>query len=193
VRRRLEFLSELSLAQRTRGLQRALADREDSLTDALPPVRWTELSPGHVLTGRVAGAIHDPPLDRAHLLVEGTDGLLHVIRQTPAIERRRGAGGPRTGSAVTLSAPGLEEGARPASVLGVRDHGRLEDLRHFLEPTTILDRQAIRAVRSPSPHAAVGSCHFSRGRGATLRERAGLPLRAGLLKENERARAFATA
>jgi hypothetical protein len=141
----------------------------------------------------VAGAIHDEASDRAHLLVEGTDGLLHVIRQTPAIERRRGEGGLRTGSVVKLSAPTLEESARPASALEVQDHGRLEDLRRVPEPTTILDRQAIRAVRSPSPRAEVGSSRFSRAWGAALQERADLLLRAGLLEENERARAFTIA
>jgi hypothetical protein len=214
VWRRLEFLQEIGLAeregprswhvasdlqpalrtiQRTRDLQRALADPEVSLSDARPQVRWTELSPGQALTGRVAGAIHDEASDRAHLLVEGTDGLLHVIRQTPAIERRRGEGGLRTGSVVTLSVPALEENARPASALEVQDHGRLEDLRRVPEPTTILDREAITAVRSPSPQAEAGSSRFSRAWGAALQERADLLLRAGVLEENERARALTMA
>lgn len=214
VWRRLEFLQELGLAeregprswhvdpelqpalrtiQRTRDLQRALADPEVSLSDTRPQVRWTELSPGQSITGRVAGAIHDKASDRAHLLVEGTDGLLHVIRQTQAIERRRGEGGLRTGSVVTLSAPALEEGARPASVFEVQDHGRLEDLQQVSEPTTILDRQATRAVRSPSPQAEVGSSRFSRAWVAALQERADILLRAGLLEENERARALTIA
>jgi type IV secretory pathway VirD2 relaxase len=214
VWRRLEFLQELGLAQRegprswhvepdlqpalrtiqrTRDLQRALADPEVSLSDARPQVRWTELSPGQALTGRVAGAIHDEASDRAHLLVEGTDGLLHVIRQTPAIERRRGEGGLRTGSVVTLTARAVGEGDRPGTGFEVQDHGRLEDLRQVPEPTTILDRDATRAVRSPSPRAEVGSSRFSRAWGAALRERADLLLRAGLLEENERARAFTIA
>jgi type IV secretory pathway VirD2 relaxase len=214
VWRRLEFLQELGLTrregprswhvasdlqpalrtiQRTRDLQRALADPEVSLSDARPQVRWTELSPGQALTGRVAGAIHDEASDRAHLLVEGTDGLLHVIQQTPAFERQRGKGGLRTGSVVTLSAPALEESTRPAPVLKVQDHGRLEDLRQVPEPTTILDREAIRAVRSPSPQVEAGSSRFSRAWGAALRERADLLLRASVLGENERARAFTIA
>jgi type IV secretory pathway VirD2 relaxase len=214
VWRRLEFLQELGLAQRegprswhvepelqpalrtiqrTRDLQRALADPEVSLSDARPQVRWTELSPGEAITGRVAGAIHDDASDRAHLLVEGIDGLLHVIRQTPAIERRRGEGGLRTGSVVTLAARAVGEGDRPGTGFEVEDHGRLEDLCKVPEPTTILDRQATRAVRSPRPQAEVGSSRFSRAWGAALQERADLLLRAGLLEENEQARAFTIA
>jgi hypothetical protein len=215
VWRRLEFLKELGLAeregprswhvapdlqpalrtiQRTRDLQRALADPEVSLSDARPQVRWTELSPGQVLTGRVAGAIHDEASDRAHLLVEGTDGLLHVIRQTPAIERRRGEGGLRTGSVVTLMAREFGEGDRRGTDIQIQDHGRLEELREAPEPTTILDREVITAVRGPGPGGpGSASSRFSRAWDAALQERADLLLRAGLLDENERARALTIA
>jgi hypothetical protein len=152
-------------------------------------VRWTELAPGQEVTGRVAGAVHDEFSDRAHLLVEGTDGLLHVIRQTPAMERRRGEGGLRTGSVVTLTAREVSEGDRRGTDLQIQDHGRLEGMRGASEPTTILDRELITAVRVPGPgRIHGGSSRFSRAWGAALQERADLLLRAGLLEENESSR-----
>ncbi len=212
VWRRLEFLQELGLTQRegprswqvapdlqpalrtiqrTRDLQRALGDPEVALSDARPRVRWTELAPGQAVTGRVAGAVHDEASDRAHLLVEGTDGLLHVIRQMPAIERRRGEGGLRTGSVVTLAAREIDGGARGGSVLEIENHGRLEDLRATPEPNTVLDREVIRIARAPGPQPGVGGPHsrFSQAWATARAGRVDILIRAGLLEENERERA----
>jgi len=213
VWRRLEFLQELGLAtregprswrvapdlqpalrtiQRTRDLQRALADPEVSLSDARPQVRWTELAPGQEVTGRVAGAVHDEASDRAHLLVEGTDGLLHLIRQTPAMERRRGEGGLRTGTIVTLEARAIERDGRPGIVLEVEEHGRLEELRAAAEPTTVLDREVVRLVQAPGTAQASNGplSRFSEAWRAARRERVDLLVRAGALEETERARAY---
>jgi hypothetical protein len=216
VWRRLEFLQELGLAdregarswrvasdlqpalrtiQRTRDLQRALADPEVSLTDARPQVRWTELAPGQAVTGRIAGAVYDEASDRAHLLVEGTDGRLHVIRQTPAIERRRGEGDLRTGSIVTLAARGFEREGGPGFALHVEEHGRLEELRAAAEPTTVLDREVVRLVQASGP-ARVSEgprSRFSDAWRQARRERVDLLLRAGALEENQRERAYTLA
>jgi type IV secretory pathway VirD2 relaxase len=216
VWRRLEFLQELGLAtregprswrvahdlqpalrtiQRTRDLQRALSDPEVSLSDARPQVRWTELAPGQEVTGRIAGAVHDEASDRAHLLVEGTDGLLHVIRQTPAMERRRGEGGLRTGTVVTLAAREFERGGGPGVALDLEEHGRLEELRAAAEPTTVLDREVVRLVQASGP-AQVSEgprSRFSEAWREARRERVDLLVRAGALEENHRERAYTLA
>ena len=216
VWRRLEFLQDLGLAhregprswhvapelqpalrtiQRTRDLQRALADPEVSLTDARPQVRWTDLAPGQSVTGRIAGAVHDEASDRAHLLVEGTDGLLHVIRQTPAVERRRGEGGLRTGSVVTLAARGIHREGGSGIALEVEEHGRLEELRAAAEPATVLDREVVRLVQASGP-AQVSEgprSRFSDAWRQARRERVDLLLRAGALEENQRERAYTLA
>lgn len=216
VWRRLEFLQELGLAnregprswhvasdlqpalrtiQRTRDLQRALADPEVSLTDARPQVRWTELAPGQTVTGRVAGAVHDEASDRAHLLVEGTDGLLHVIRQTPAIERLRGEDGLRTGTVVTLAAREFEREDGAGTALRVEEHGRLEELRAAAEPTTVLDQEVVGLVKSSGSAPASGGprSRFSEAWREARRERVDILVRAGALEENERERAFTLA
>ena len=216
VWRRLEFLQELGLAeregprswhvapdlqpalrtiQRTRDLQRALADPEVSLSDARPQVRWTELSPGQTVTGRIAGAVHDEASDRAHLLVEGTDGLLHVIRQTPPIERRRGEGGLRTGTVVTLAAREFEREGGRGITLHVEEHGRLEDLRAAAEPTTVLDQEVVRLVQSSgsAPASNGPRSRFSEAWREARRERVDLLVRAGALEETDRERAHTLA
>jgi type IV secretory pathway VirD2 relaxase len=214
VWRRLEFLQELGLAeregprswhvapdlqpalrtiQRTRDLQRALADPEVSLSDARPQVRWTELSPGQVLTGRVAGAIHDEASDRAHLLVEGTDGLLHVVPQTGGIARRRGEGGLRTGTVVTLRGRQFDGDGRAGVAIEAEEHGRLEELRQAPEPNTVLDREVMDFVRSDGSAAAVPApvrSRFSETWREARRERVDLMVRAGFLDEEERGRAY---
>ncbi len=216
VWRRVEFLQELGLAnregprswhvasdlqpalrtiQRTRDLQRALADPEVSLTDARPQVRWTELAPGETVTGRVAGAVHDEASDRAHLLVEGTDGLLHVIRQTPAMERLRGEGGLRTGTVITLAARGFEREGGAGIALHAEEHGRLEELRAAAEPTTVLDQEVIRLVQSSgSAQASEGPrSRFSEAWREARRVRVDILVRVGALEENQRERAHTLA
>ncbi len=216
VWRRLEFLQEIGLAdregarswrvasdlqpalrtiQRTRDLQRALADPEVSLTDARPQVRWTELAPGQAVTGRIAGAVYDEASDRAHLLVEGTDGLLHVIRQTPAMERQRGEGGLRTGSVVTLAGREIEREGGSGIVLEVEEHGRLEELRAAAESATVLDREVVRLVQASGPtQVSEGPrSRFSDAWREARRERVDLLVRAGALEENQRERAYTLA
>jgi type IV secretory pathway VirD2 relaxase len=211
--RRLEFLQELGLAtreeprawrltadlqpalrtiQRTRDLQRALSDPEVSLTDARPQVRFTELGDDQEITGRVAGAVHDEGTDRAHLLVEGTDGLLHVVPQTGGIARRRGEGGLRTGTVVTLRGRQFDGDGRAGVAIEAEEHGRLEELRQAPEPNTVLDREVLGLVRSGSAAEAPGAARsrFSETWRDARRERVDLLVRAGLLDEEERERAY---
>jgi len=211
--RRLEFLEDLGLArreaprawrltadlqpalrtiQRTRDLQRALSDPEVSLTDARPQVRFTELGAGQEITGRIAGAVHDEASDRAHLLVEGTDGLLHVVPQTGGIARRRGEGGLRTGTIVTLRGRAFDRDGRAGVAIEAEEHGRLEELRHA-GPNTVLDREVTDLVRSSSSAAEAqqpARSRFSQTWREARRERADLLVRAGLLDEEERDRAY---
>jgi hypothetical protein len=142
------------------------------------------------VTGRIAGAVHDEASDRAHLLVEGTDGLLHVIRQTPAMERRRGEGGLRTGTVVTLAAREVEREGGPRVALNIEEHGRLEELRAAVEPTTVLDQEVVRLVQSSaSTQASEGPrSRFSEAWRDARRERVDLLVRAGAIEENLRGR-----
>jgi hypothetical protein len=182
----------LRTIQRTRDLQRALSDPEVSLTDARPQVRFTQLGDGHEITGRIAGAVHDEATDRAHLLVEGTDGLLHVVPQTGGIARRRGAGGLPTGTIVTLRGRGFDRDGRAGVAIEAEEHGRLEELRQAAEPNTVLDREVLDLVRPGSAAEVPGAARsrFSEAWREARRERIDLLVRAGLLDEEERERAY---
>jgi hypothetical protein len=212
--RRLEFLEDLGLArregpsawrltadlqpalrtiQRTRDLQRALSDPEVSLTDARPQVRFTDLGDGQEITGRVAGAVHDETSDRAHLLVEGTDGLLHVVPQTGDIALRRGEGGLRNGTIVTLRGRAFDADGGARVAIEVEEHGRLGELRQAAGPNGVLDREVLDLVRSGSSVAEASlpaRSRFSEIWREARRERVDVLVRAGLLDEEERERAY---
>lgn len=209
VWRRLEVLEQMGLAkragrrwqiaedlkpalrtvQRTRDLQRSLRDPAIALSERGPRVRWTTLADGEEVTGRFAGAVLDEASDRTHVLVEGSDGWLHVIAQTPRLERERAEGWLRNGGVVTLQGRAFEreDGARVPWV-EPRSHGTLETLRAERRPTTLLDRDALRFVREEGtlPSVAGGDSGFARAWREAVRERRELLVRAGLLIEEVR-------
>jgi hypothetical protein len=95
----------------------------DRIQDRQAPLRLTELKPGEQVTGRVVGTgLENEATDRRYLLIEGTDGKLHYIRQTPAIERARGEDRLRVGGTVTLSGREFEKNGRKVSYLQVGEH-----------------------------------------------------------------------
>jgi hypothetical protein len=57
------FRADLRALQRLEDIQRALHDREVSLSEPPRKVAITELQPGQALTGRLAGAVHDEATD----------------------------------------------------------------------------------------------------------------------------------
>ncbi|MGH7838838.1 MAG: DUF3363 domain-containing protein, partial [Candidatus Binataceae bacterium] len=63
----------------------------DQIHDRSAPLHVTELKPGEQVTGRVVGTgLENETTDRRYLMIEGNDGKLHYIRQTPSIEKARG-------------------------------------------------------------------------------------------------------
>ena len=216
VWRRLEVLEELGLAtrqgrrwhvaedlkpalrtvQRTRDLQRSLRDPEISLSERDSRIRWTTLGDGERLTGRFAGAVLDEVTERTQLLVEGTDGILHVVAQTPRLERERAGGRLRTGAVVTLRGRSFErEDGRRVPWVEPHVHGTLEAMRSERRPTTVLDRNALLSVRAEGalPSVSEGGSTFARAWREAVRERRELLVRAGLLIEEERKRGRALA
>jgi type IV secretory pathway VirD2 relaxase len=182
------FRADLRALQRLEDIQRALHDREVSLSEPPRKVAITELQPGQALTGRLAGAVHDEATDQVHLIFEGTDGVVHAVRQTPRLERERAEGGLRKGTIATLEGRAFEaEGTSRPWVLP-RDHGSLEALRSEARPTTPLDREALRRVwahgtMDPERPALSG---FGRQWDAAVRDRRERLIRAGLLLDEER-------
>ena len=182
------FRSDLRALQRLEDIQRALHDRAVSLSELARKVAITELQPGQVLTGRLAGAVQDEATDQVHLILEGTDGVVYAVRQTPRLERERAEGGLRKGTIATLEGRSFEaEGLSRPWVLS-RDHGTFQALRSEPRPTTPLDREALRRVRdhgTTGPERPVVS-QFGRQWDEAVRERRERLVRAGLLLEEER-------
>jgi type IV secretory pathway VirD2 relaxase len=97
----------------------------DRIHDRQAPLHVTELKPGEQVTGRVIGTgLENETTDRRYLMIEGNDGRLHYIRQTPAIEKARGEGRLRIGETVTLSGREFEKNGRKVTYVRVAEHAK---------------------------------------------------------------------
>ena len=97
----------------------------DQIHDRQAPLHVTELKPGEQMTGRVIGTgLENETTDRRYLMIEGNDGQLHYIRQTPAIEKARGEDRLRVGDSVTLSGREFEKNGRKVTYVQVAEHGK---------------------------------------------------------------------
>jgi type IV secretory pathway VirD2 relaxase len=183
-----DFRADLRVLQRLEDIHRALHDAAVSLSQPLRRVVITELQPGQVLIGRVAGAVHDAATDQVHLILEDPDGVVHAVRQTPQLERERAEGRLRKGTIATLEGRVFDVGGRPRNWVLARDHGTLEHLRAEARPTTPLDWEALRRVWA---HGTMdlerpAASAFGRQWDGAVHERAEALIRAGLLLEGER-------
>src|SRR6202167_1490419 len=97
----------------------------DKIHDRQAPLHVAELKPGEQVTGRVIGTgLENETTDRRYLMIEGNDGRLHYIRQTPAIEKARGEDRLRIGETVTLSGREFEKNGRKVAYVQVGEHGK---------------------------------------------------------------------
>ena len=97
----------------------------DQIHDRQAPLHVTELKPGEQVTGRVIGTgLENETTDRRYLMIEGNDGRLHYIRQTPAIEKARGEDRLRVGETVTLSGREFEKNGRKVTYVQVAEHAK---------------------------------------------------------------------
>jgi len=207
LRRRLAFLTSVGLAtqegrgvwrldadykvglramQRAGDVQRLLAHQGIALPDA--PMRKTELEAGQELVGRVAGTYEEEASGKAQLLVESTDGVLHVIEQTPAIARTRGEGRLRADSVVSLVGSSFESEGRSVRYLEVEEHGPLGQLRQAAAPETVLDREALRGLSGGGQggRAARNLSRFAVAFSEEVESRSGVLERAGLVRSDGR-------
>jgi len=165
---RLKFLNRMGLAHKIdsaswrleANLERTLRERQlavdiiksrarhrDQILDQRAPLAVTKLAPGRELTGRVVGTgLENEARDRRYLMLEGTDGKLHYLRQTPAIIRARGEGKSEIGEVVTLEAREFEKDGRKVNYLRVERHGELGDMQADKEIGNRLDLETLKAV-----------------------------------------------
>lgn len=138
---RLKALEEIGVAEKVghqtwnldAGWQKALREMEtlqtrstmlqqhrEIMSDNRIQPKVTKIGPGQRLTGRVLGTGIDDSIDAAYLLLEGTDGKAHFIRQTGKIDRLRAENQLQPGRLVSLSG---EEFAPGKTALKIEDHG----------------------------------------------------------------------
>lgn len=165
---RLKFLSRMGLAhkadsaswQLAPNLERTLRERQlaidiiksrarhrDQMLDKRAPLAITKLTPGQELTGHVVGTgLENEARDRRYLMLEGTDGKLHYLRQTPAIIRARGERKIGIGEVVTLAARDFEKDGRKVNYLRIEQHGTLGSIQADRQIGNRLDLETLKAV-----------------------------------------------
>lgn len=165
---RLKFLSRMGLARKIdstswrleANLERTLRERQvaidiiksrarhrDQILDKREPLTVTKLAPGQELTGRVVGTgLENEARDRRYLMLEGTDGKLHYLHQTPAIIRARGQGKIGIGEVITLEAREFEKDGRKVIYLRVEQHGELGAMQADKQIGSRLDLQALKTI-----------------------------------------------
>jgi type IV secretory pathway VirD2 relaxase len=165
---RLKFLNRMGLARKTDSaswrlapnLERTLRQRQlaidiiksrarhrEQTLDKRAPLTVTKLAPGQELTGRVVGTgLENEARDHRYLMLEGTDGKLHYLRQTPAIIRARGARTIGIGEVVRLEAREFEKDGRKVNYLRVEQHGVLRSMQTDKQIGNRLDLEALKAV-----------------------------------------------
>ena len=165
---RLKFLTRMGLAhkidsaswQLAPNLERTLRERQlaidiiksrarhrDQIFDKRAPLAVTRLAPGQELTGRVVGTgLENEERDRRYLMLEGTDGKLHYLRQTPAIIRARGQRKIGIGEIVTLEAREFEKDGRKVNYIRVEQHGELHAMQTEKQIGNRLDLEALKTI-----------------------------------------------
>jgi len=167
--RRLEFLVELGLAERTgkrtwrlsehhrpalrqmqlvRDLQRSLTREGRPVVEPGAPQRLTSIRAGVELQGRVAGVAFDEVAEVSYLVLEGTDGVTHFVRESPEIAQSRAKGTLPTGQVVTLRGRGVVSQEMQRTRVEIAVHGPLQELESVPQAATILDLAAARSVRT---------------------------------------------
>lgn len=144
-----------------------LMRHRELMTDprALPVV--TKVQPGERLVGRVLGTGLDDATDSPYLLVEGTDGRAHFIRQTPGIEDKRAAGDLKPGTLAVIEGRTSKSGK---SIVVSTDLGLEIPARGFAKvvvPDAVLDEDLQHRRKAglslPQPPAEVGFAgHYQR-------------------------------
>lgn len=101
------------------------ARHSDQILHRRAPIRLTKIEPGQQITGRVVGTgLENEATDQRYILLEGTDGQLHYIRQTAAMIRARGEDRLRVGETVTLSGGEFEKDGKRLRYVRIKDHSK---------------------------------------------------------------------
>lgn len=178
-----ELVPALRQIQLAGDVQKSLARSRTLVSDRGAPVVLTRMAPGVEITGRVTGGGIDEASDEPLLILEGTDGRRQLIPQTPEIVAARSEGRLRPGSVVTLRGGAASRPGSRETRTEVLEHGPLRALKRTDTASTVLDRDALRSVRTTGalPTPVEDRRGFFRQWRAAVRARGPLLEREGLL------------
>ena len=97
-----DFDAVLRGMQKLNDRQRMIAAYGSLLSNPMLPIRYTPPAEISELTGRVIGHAQDDGSDRPAMIIEGTDGFVHIIPHDQGIERHRAEGLLAIGQMVSL-------------------------------------------------------------------------------------------
>ena len=97
-----DFDAVLRGMQKLTDRQRMIAAYGTLLSNPMLPVRYTPPTEISELAGRVIGHAQDDSADRPAMILEGSDGFVHIIPHNHAIETFRAKGGLAAGNEVIL-------------------------------------------------------------------------------------------
>ncbi len=166
--RRLVQLSDMGLAEKTGNkswrlspaLETALRQMQVSqdrlktkfahremISDPSAPLVVTELKElGQRVAGKVVGTGLNEATNRPYIMVEGLDGKVHYLNQSPKVQKLRGEGGLKAGEYVALEV--VERKDRDGKVLGTTQ--RVEQYGRALSPA-LLDAELLKGGKVVVP------------------------------------------
>jgi len=171
--RRLAFLKERGLAKRVgsftfrlsaelrpalremalrRDIQRSLARDGLLLGDPDAPMQLTRIEAGAYVLGRFVGVSRPEEEGQGYLLLEGVEGWVHVVPESPALAGWRSRNGIEQGEVVSLRGVEVRSAGGEAGTLtqAIR-HGRLEEIEAGPLGVTVLDLEVVRSLREGGP------------------------------------------
>lgn len=125
----------LKKLQEQGDILKSIHGARDIRSDPRMPVRKTQLQLGEAIEGRVIATGEDETVSKPYVLLESTEGLVHHLYQTQAMQKARNAGTLKRGDYISVEAKHIEKDGRKVAVIAVKNHGSgvklLKDKKHL--------------------------------------------------------------
>ena len=141
-----EAENTLRKMQESGDILKTMYSARDIQSDPRMPLKKTgNLQPGQVIEGRMIAAGQDDDSGKPYLLLETTEGIVHHIYQTQAMQKARGEGALKRGDFLTVESKEFEKDGKKITATVMKNHGSghklLSDKKH-------LTSQVLRAVKT---------------------------------------------
>ena len=131
-----EMEKTLRQIQESGDILKSLHGARDIQSDPRMPMKKTDgLQAGQMIEGRLIATGQDDATARAFVLLESTDGIVHHLYQSQAMQKARGEGALKRGDFVTIEGKTFKNGGKQFAAMVVKNHGNgqklLTDKRHL--------------------------------------------------------------